>query len=241
MGSVDQRLPLYQRLRDEIAGRIASHAWRPGEAIPTEAELAASHGMAIGTVRKAIQVLVDEGMVERFQGRGTFVRRPSFDSSLLRFLRFQGTEGRHDVPDSKILSRESAVAPDAVADALKIPRDSAVIRLLRQRLLDGRPVMAEEIWLPLAPFSSLLALPMEEFGPLLYPTYERLCGLIVASAEETLTIEPVGEPYADILGLGAGTAVVLIERLAMNHEGRPLEWRRSRAAASTFRYRVEIR
>jgi len=50
----DVRLPLYQRLRDQVAQQIAHNVWRPGEAIPTEAELAASHGVAVGTVRKAL-------------------------------------------------------------------------------------------------------------------------------------------------------------------------------------------
>ncbi len=241
MANVDHRLPLYQRLRDEIARQIATHVWGPGEAIPTEAELAATHGVAIGTVRKAVQSLVDDGLVERFQGRGTFVRRPSFDSSLFRFLRFQGADGRHDVPDSKILSRDRLEGPEDVTRSLQLPARTAVIRLLRQRLLAARPVLAEEIWLPESRFHPLLAMPEDQIGALLYPTYERFCGEIVASAEETLTVEAAQDPYASILGLSPGAPVVLIERLAFGFHGEPLEWRRSRAAASTFRYHIEIR
>jgi len=61
MDHPDLRLPLYQRLRDEIARSIAANVWRPGEAIPTEAEFAASHGVAVGTVRKALDTLVASG------------------------------------------------------------------------------------------------------------------------------------------------------------------------------------
>jgi GntR family transcriptional regulator len=241
MGSVDHRLPLYQRLRDEIAAQIATHVWRAGEAIPTEAELAALHHVAIGTVRKAIQTLVDDGLVERFQGRGTFVRRPSFDSSLFRFLRFHGPDGRHEVPESRILERGCLTGSADVTKALRLPAKAAVIRLLRQRLIGGRPVLAEEIWLPKARFEPLLTMPQDAFGPLLYPTYERCCGEIVASAEETLTIEALSAPFTAILALPEGSPVVVIERLAFGYHGEPLEWRRSRAPASTFRYHVEIR
>lgn len=241
MGRVDHRLPLYQRLRDEIAAQIASHVWRAGEAIPTEAELAARHKVAIGTVRKAIQTLADDGLVERFQGRGTFVRRPSFDSSLFRFLRFHGPDGRHVVPESRILERVSLKGPDEVTKALQVPAGSEVIRLLRQRSIGGRPVLVEEIWLPKARFEPLLSMSDDEFGALLYPTYESRCGEIVASAEETLTVEALAPPYAAILALPAGSPVVVIERLAFDYHGDPLEWRRSRAPASTFRYHIEIR
>lgn len=80
--SSDVRLPLYQRLRDQLAEQIANNRWRPGEAIPTEAALSAEYKLSTGTVRKAVDALVSEGILERQQGRGTFVRRPQFQSSL---------------------------------------------------------------------------------------------------------------------------------------------------------------
>ncbi|RYP57051.1 hypothetical protein DL771_011514 [Monosporascus sp. 5C6A] len=67
----DLRLPRYQQLRDDLAAQIAQQHWRPGDAIPTEAELAKTYNVAVGTVRKAVDVLVAEGLLERFQGRGT--------------------------------------------------------------------------------------------------------------------------------------------------------------------------
>lgn len=66
----DGRLPRYQRLRDEMVALIAAREWRPGEAIPTEQALSQSYGLAVGTVRKAVDLLVAEGMLERFQEEG---------------------------------------------------------------------------------------------------------------------------------------------------------------------------
>lgn len=241
MNDIDSRLPLYQRLRDEIAMSVARNVWRPGEAIPTETELAATHKMAIGTVRRAVQALVEEGMLERQQGRGTFVRRPRFQSSLFRFLRFHGRGGRHEIPESRILSRQSLSGPAEVTEALQLPARERVIRLQRLRLIGGRAVLAEEIWLPRARFAAFLALKVEEIGPLLYPIYEQTCGEIVARARETLTVETVDAKYGELLGLEPGMPVVLIERLAFGYDRKPIEWRRSRAPASTFRYQIEIR
>jgi GntR family transcriptional regulator len=241
MPDVDHRLPLYHRLRDQIALQIAQNVWKPGEAIPTEAELAAKYKMAIGTVRRAIQTLVDDGLVERSQGKGTFVRRPSFDTSLFRFLRLHGQGGRHEVPESRILSRESLTGPSEVTKALQLPAGEQVIRLSRLRSMAGRPVLCEEIWLPKTRFAPFLAMALEDIGPLLYPLYEQICGEIVASAKETLTVEAVCSDDAKLLGLGLGTPIVIIERVAFGYDQKPIEWRRSRAPASTFRYQVEIR
>lgn len=87
--SSDERLPLYQRLRDSLAEQIANNRWRPGEAIPTEAALSAEYGLSTGTVRKAIDLLVSDNILERQQGRGTFIRRAQFQSSLFRFSVFK--------------------------------------------------------------------------------------------------------------------------------------------------------
>src|SRR5476649_1876050 len=116
----DNRLPRYQRLRDELASNIAARRWQPGDAIPTEQELAQSFDLAVGTVRKAVDLLVAEGMLERFQGRGTFVRRASFDGSLFRFFRFQSLTGERRILQSRILKRDVIEAPSAVSAILQI-------------------------------------------------------------------------------------------------------------------------
>jgi GntR family transcriptional regulator len=237
----DERLPLYQRLRDELSERIASQQWRPGEAIPTEAELVKQFSASIGTVRKAIDMLVAEGTLERFQGRGTFVRRARFDSSLFRFFRFQKDSGERQVPEGRILRREVVEAPSAVASALRIPPGAEVIHLSRLRVLDGTPLLAESIWLPKDKFEKLLAIDTSEFGDLLYPLYEERCGQVIASAEEDLTAEPVDDVYARLLQLKRGAPVIVVERLALGYDRQPLEWRRSRGPADKFRYHVEIR
>jgi GntR family transcriptional regulator len=241
MSILDQRLPLYQRLRDDIASRINRREWRPGGLIPSEAELAAQHGVAIGTVRKAIDQLVAEGVLERQQGRGTFVRRARFNSSLFRFFRFQSESGERQIPQSRILRRKVVAAPTAVASALRLPQGAPVISLSRLRLIDGEPLLAEEIWLPKSRFEAVLALQPEDFGDLLYPLYEERCGQIVVSANENLSIELATAMQARLLRLDEAAPLIVIERLAFDLERHPIEWRRSRGPATRFRYHVEIR
>ena len=239
--SHDERLPLYHRIRDTLYAEIAAHKWRPGEPLPTEAELAKSHGASIGTVRKAVDSLVADGVVERLQGKGTFIRRPDFQSSLFRFFRHVSADGTPRVPASRILKREEAPMPAPVAAALTLSAGTPAIRLIRLRSYDGRPLLLEEIYLPRARFKALLEIDPREFGDLLYPLYEQYCGVLVTSARETLSAETVSARHAKLLELEAGTPVIVVERVALALDRQPLEWRQSRGPADQFRYQVEIR
>lgn len=236
----DQRLPLYQRLRDEMAEKITAGEWRPDQAIPTEAELTKIYGVAVGTIRKAVDVLVAEGLLERAQGRGTFVRRPSFDGSLFRFFRHLTSEGGRKVPEGRVLSRTVEPPPEHVAAELGLTAKSKAIRLDRLRLIDGLVVLVEEIWLPKARFASLLNIELADFENLLYPFYESRCGQVIASAKETLTVDSADAAVAKTLGIKEGKPVVVIERLALGFDRKPIEWRRSHGAADTFRYQIDI-
>ena len=236
----DERLPLYQRLRDEMVEKIKAGEWRPDQAIPTEAELTKTYGVAIGTVRKAVDRLVADGLLERSQGRGTFIRRPSFDASLFRFFRHLSSEGGHKVPEGRVLARTLEIPPEHVAAALALSAKAKAIHLDRLRLIDGRVVLVEEIWLPKNRFAALLDIELADFGNLLYPFYESRCGQVIASAKETLTVDSADSDIARMLGIAEGRPVVVIERLALGFDRKPLEWRRSHGAANTFRYDVEI-
>ncbi len=234
------RPPAFLSLRDLIAADIAKNVWAPGEAISTESELATKHGLSHGTVRRALDLLESEGMVERIRGSGTFVRRPDFETAYVRFIRYVGSAGDRRTPHSVILERETLAGPYDVTSALQLLKGSKVIRLLRLRIHEGVPVLLEEIWLEYTRFLPIFE--MEENKPrLLYPMYEELCGAVVDCTEETITIGIAEDTDIEVLGLKAGSPIVLIDRLALGYDNIPIEWRRSRGSASDFRYKVVIR
>jgi GntR family transcriptional regulator len=235
------RLPLYCRLRDAFAQEIVQKRWSREQAIPTETELAQTHNVSIGTVRKAIELLVADGLLERLQGKGTFVRRPKFNSSLFRFFRFHQEQDAYRVPTSRILNRVVTEFPPAIATAMGFAAGTQAIHLSRLRLIDGQPLLLESIWLPKHIFEPLLAIEPQDYGDLLYPLYEKHCGVLVASAEETLTAEIASAENAKTLNLEPGSLVIVIDRLALGYNRERLEWRLSRGPASKFHYHVEIR
>jgi GntR family transcriptional regulator len=237
----DERLPLYQRLRDVFVERIASGAWRPGAPLPAEDDLAVEFGVAVGTVRKAMESLVAHGRLERRQGRGTFVRRADFSNALARFFRMVDESGRPLTPDSRILERRESTADPEAATRLRLSAGAPTIELFRIRLVEGRAILAEEITLPRDPFAGLLALPTEQFGDLLYPLYESACGLLIDRAEEIIRFGAAPARAARALDIAAGAPVAVIDRTAFGMNGAPLEFRRSIGPAERFSYTVDIR
>jgi GntR family transcriptional regulator len=240
MNKADPRLPRYQQIRDDIAARIAKGEWKAGEAIATEAELSTTYGVAIGTIRRAIDELAGDGLIERAHGRGMFVRRADFSSSLFRFFRLGSGDQPQLVPQSRILSRSLETPSTEIRDKLLLAQTQDAVRMIRLRLDGGRVLLREEIWLSAALFRPILDIDLEQLMPLLYPAYERHCGRIVARAKERLQVETASKEVAADLGAKPGDTVVRMERLAIDHADMPLEWRISHGLADQFVYEVDV-
>jgi len=236
----DVHLPLYRRLQTTIARKISDGEYKPGFALPAELEVARIYDVAPGTARKAIEELVNEGLLERRHGAGTFVRRPDFNNSMLRFFHFRDARGKELTPESRIVSRTVEAASNALAAHLALSSGEKVIHLRRLRLWDGKPRLVEDIYLPFTLFHPIIDLTEAAIGPLLYPAYETHCGQLVSFVKEEISIADAVAEDAVVLGLPSNDMVVTIDRLAMNPSHTPIEWRRSRGEARRFHYVVDI-
>lgn len=234
----DPGLPLHRRLAEAIATSIRSGELDPSTPLPSEKDIARDCDVALGTVRQAMSLLREAGLIERRQGRGTFVKRADFSRSLLRFFRHGGDGSA--IPEGTILSSASTTADAATAEALDLTPGDPVLQLERVRSLDGRPVVHEVLWLPLPAFAALADVATGDYPDLLYPFYEERCGVMVARAAEELQLAEATARDVELLACPDGTPIIAIERVAHDISGRPVERRLSRGDARTFRYRVEI-
>lgn len=235
----DARLPLHVLVNDDLSRRIASGEWSPDTPLPPERHLADEYGISIGTMRRVLGEMTAEGKLIREQGRGTFVRRLDFTSSFTRFFRLGQQSG--DIPASRIVRRTVERTDVDVASALALDDGAEVIRIERQRLYNDSPRLLETIFLPLPRFQTLADLPIKEFGPLLYPLYETVCGETITSASEVLHIEAASPDDASMLSITESAPLVSIERTARNQTGTPIEFRISRGDAQGFTYRLDIK
>ncbi len=234
----DYRLPAYVRLRDDLAARIGSAEWGPDHPIPPESQIAKDYSVSIGTVRKAVDGLVSEGLLERRQGSGTFVRRPSFDATLFRFFQIRESDGtRSSIPSSHLLLRAVSKAPKEARLALNTDN---VIKIVRLRSLSDEPVLYEEIYVPTERFSGFETMPQDELGPLLYPIYFESFGILVKRAIDDLSFGTATAEVAKRLTISRGAPVAIIRRTAFDIDGQAVEWRIARGSAARFNYRSEI-
>jgi GntR family transcriptional regulator len=242
----------YGRLAVQLRRQITEGEWSPGSAIPAETTLAREYGVALGTMRHAIAVLVTEGLLERVHGRGTYVSSGIGGASLMRFFRFRvhatdGIDGDaisssdQEIPASRIVSRRVVVADVATAMALGLPPRSQVLALTRIRSLRDQPCLHERLWLPLPTFSALASLEKSHWDDLLYPMYQRVCGVVVQRAEDEVTFTEASADVARALKLIPGAPCARVSRRAFDRSGRCVEVRESSGDARNFHYTVQLR
>jgi len=140
--------PLYRQIKSLIVQALESGEWRPGEAIPSEQELAARFGVSQGTVRKAVDELAAENVLVRKQGKGTFVVSHHDPRQFFRFLRLVPDDGSLTQPQSVPLDCWRAKAGQEAARVLQIPVGDPIIILRRVLKFSGKPVVLDEIYLP---------------------------------------------------------------------------------------------
>ena len=143
-------LPLYVQISELLHREIAAGHWLAGERLPTESKLADDLDVAVGTLRKALKVLEEDGLLERRQGSGTYVRKPPEGGAIYQFFRLELLDGG-GMPTATTISVEKTTNPDVAVIFEPAKTGSEEIdhifwRIRRLRYLNRKPVAAEEIW-----------------------------------------------------------------------------------------------
>lgn len=204
------RVPLYEQMYTVIRARIESREWPKGFQLPPEPELAGEFGVSRGTARQAVTRLVNEGLVDRSAGRGTFVtaRKPLAYpiTELLGFSRRIEASGR--TPSSRVVSSavvDRAHAPEQFTFPLGVQR---LVSIERVRLADDEPVALEHLVLPWPRFAGIAGMELGSVG--IYDTLESDFGVELQLGDFVLSIEDLDERQAELLGEAVGAPVFLM-------------------------------
>lgn len=231
--------PLYRQVKETLLGRIGDGGWAPGQLLPSEPEIAAELGVSSGTVRKALDEMTSENLLVRRQGRGTFVVRQDEERILFQFFRLVPDSGERCLPDSRVVSVQSARADEETAARLGVARGAAVISIERVRSMGGQPCIHEWILLPGALFPGLER--RENLPNNLYALYATEYGLTVARATERLKAALAGQRQMDLLEAERGEPLIAIDRLALALDGNAVEWRRSHCRTQFWHYLNDLK
>lgn len=232
--------PLYQQIKSLITRGLQSGEWKPGEAIPSEMELAARFKVSQGTVRKAIDALADENLLVRRQGKGTFVATHAEEKIQYRFLRLTPDNGEGGGTQRSFIDCRRVRAPADVARALELKAGDAAVQIRRLLHFRGEPVILDDIWLNGVLFKGLTFERLSEYQGPMYGLFETEFGVRMIRAEEQLRAVAADAAAAELLGVAPGTPLLSVERLSRTYGDRPVELRRGLYNTKSHYYRNEL-
>ncbi len=229
--------PLYAQVEEIIRQRLIDNYWNPGDALPSEIQLAAELGVSQGTVRKALNDMVAENLLVRHQGRGTFVSEHTERRALFLFFNLVGEDGSRTMPVSRVLSCEHRKATTEERAQLELAAGAEVITVRRVRSLHGEPVIVDRVTVSRVLFPGLGS--DVELPENLYRFYQGKYGVTIAKAQERVRAVSATAEEAKLLGLEDGAPLLEIDRISLTLDARPVEWRVSRCNTDRHTYVAE--
>jgi len=230
--------PRYVKLRQRLEFGIGTGVLEPNSSLPPEREIAELTDLSRVTVRKAIQELAREGLVEQRQGSGTFIREQVAKveqslSSLTSFTEDMAKRGMDTT--SKWLERGVFAPTETEASVLGLAKSEDVARIYRLREAGGYPMALERASLPL----DILPNPLEVTTSL-YEVLSRL-GKRPVRATQKISAVNLAAKEASLLGVAEGDAGLSIERTSFLETGRAAELTRSLYRGDAYDFVAELR
>lgn len=234
--------PLYQRIAEQIAQRVRRLRLRPGAQLPTEEAFGEHFGVSAITMRGALKELQTRGVIDRQQGRGTFVRRADAVPS---------EWGIGSIEELTAISRMTEVrllrcARDPVPEwaARHFPGSRRALHLRISRLQDGVPLATTDAYYPDDIGAVLAAQDLEralQRRPLLLEMMEHLTGLRVTDVHQTMGAALATAELAKTLGIRRGTPVLVVSRSSHAADGRALQVARAHYRTGNIAYSIHLK
>jgi GntR family transcriptional regulator len=232
-------IPLYHQLKEILKEGITSGKWSAGELVPSEHLLQSEYKVSRNTVQKAINELVQEGFLLRKQGKGTFAATPKLEQSLTGFYSFsEAMLSRGITPRVSIISLAESPATDTAARFLQIASGEMLTTLTRVRYADQEPIMVETSYVPVSVAPGLLSKNLGESA--LYSVLSNDYGVFVKKAKEMFEPVLIREWESKWLEVKIGYPALLLDRIAYDTTGKPVEFCRSIVRGDRCRFYTEL-
>ena len=219
------KLPLYHQLYELLRGDILSGRWQPGDMLPPESELVERYQLSRTTVRQVLDMLVNEGLIFRQRGRGSFVAHPTVEQALVRIISFTDDMlQRGFAPGTRVLSSDLVPAPKDIAERLEVEEGEELARMKRLRMADGEPMSIEESFLVHRSCPGIL-----EGDYAQNPLREALLlnyGIRWSHARQIIRAILATRDLARMLSIEPESALLFIERVSYSQDNVPVEFLR---------------
>jgi GntR family transcriptional regulator len=234
-------VPLYHQLEQDLRARIKGQEFKTGEALPTEERICAEYGVSRITVRRALETLITEGLINKRRGVGTFVTSPPdpgvrsvrLSGSLDEFLASAGALA------TQVLSMQEIQAPDEAVLGLRLTPGEVCTRLDLLSFLEDAPLGHHHLYLPLAIGRKIKPVDVGQKLPVIR-MIEGKMGARVVRAEQFLEADVAGADASKYLNLQENTPVLKVTRIYYDMTGAPVEMIVARNHPERYRYSIDF-
>lgn len=248
---IDRRspIPFYYQLQEILKEEIERGAWRPGELLPSEAELERRFGVSRTVIRKALDVLQSDGQIIRVKGKGSIVAEPKF--------RWEATASAGDwqrgdpaprVSVGRLVDQRRIIAGGRVGRLLGIEAGATVFELTYTQEVEQRAVALSQMYLRTRASPALAGLAAGAVPPLLtdggadaLTQLAERYGVVAAISQVTVEMTTVNDFEADLLAVGHASPAFLLSALDLDQQDAPVAFTRSVVRADQVRFSLTLR
>ena len=235
------QLPLYEQVKNQLVQQIQSGQYPALSQLPSEYELSDLFTVSRITIRQALHKLVQEGLIFKVHGKGTFVSKPKAYqniSHLQGFAEAMASTGHQII--NKVISTRFVEASLKVASKLKLPVKSQVFEVKRVRLLNDEPVSYELTYLPQVLGKKLLDHKIDFTSTDIFRFFEEILDVGLAYADLNIDAINADEELANLLAIKVNTPILRVERLTHDAQKRPIDYEYLYFSGENFQYQLRI-
>lgn len=232
----DSSEPIYVQIKNEIKKKAIDGQWEPGYRLPSEEQLVSELNVSRGTLRKAVTMLVEEGVLEKIQGKGTFVTKEKisypFAQELISYEESMKNKGLNF--ETNVLKQSTIIADKKIQKELDLGSDSKVLYLKRVRSVENEPAILLYNWVSLSRCPGLDKAEFVSNG--LFAAIEKIADIKIKFGVRNFSADIVTKEEAKLLNLKAGNPILCIHQTTYNAASEPIEC--SRVLLRTDQYQV---
>ena len=237
----DSFIPYYAQVKEFVLDRIKSDEWKVGEQLPGEPQLCKLFDVSRTVIRQAMNELVNEGLVIRRKGKGTFVAEPKLRGSLVQrltgFHENMASQGKTAI--TQVLRQDKVAASRRIARFLSVERDAELIRIERLRLVQDEPIVLVSSYLPYSMFPNLLTLDLAG-DTSLYAYIEGELGMRITRGSRTIEAVAANEYEAHWLDIERGAPLILLDSVSYLQDGTSIEYYHAVHRGDRSKFEVEL-
>jgi GntR family transcriptional regulator len=219
------KVPLYHQIYEILRIEILANNYKPGDMISPASELVKQYHVSSITIRQALEMLEQEGLIYRQPGRGTFIAHPTLEQNLTRIISFtEDMLNRGNKPGTKVMKSGLVPAVEEIARKLQVGPNEELACVKRLRLADGEPLSFEESFLVHKYCQGIL---QHDFATnSMRLILEKEFGIRLMKAKQTIRALQVPGNLVKSLSLKPGAPILFIERVSYSQYELPVEFLR---------------